>query len=175
MQRLARLEVGTANQLDEESFEDLIIGLAQPGYRLAWALLRDGDAAKDVVQDASVIAWRKMGGLGDRGRFRSWFLGIVANECRNARRKVARVHVGLPSDVAQASHEDRAVDRADLRRALQQLGYEDRLVVVLSFYLDLPIAEVAKIAGTSEGAARVRLHRAVRRLRPNVAMEEDLT
>jgi len=174
MQGYATREVGTAIRQNEESFDDLIIAMAQPAYRLAWALLRDADAAKDIVQDASVIAWRKIGRLDDRSRFRSWFLGIVANECRNARRKAARIHVGLPADAAHASEEDRAVLRADLRRALQELGYEDRLVVVLYFYLDLPLADVATIARTSEGAARVRIHRAIRRLRPGVAVEEDL-
>jgi DNA-directed RNA polymerase specialized sigma24 family protein len=57
---------------------------------------------------------------------------------------------------------------------LMNLGHRDRLVVSLYFYLDMPFDEIAEIAGCSVGAARVRLHRSVRRLRPDLALEEAL-
>jgi RNA polymerase sigma-70 factor, ECF subfamily len=50
-------------------------------------MLHDAPAAEDAVQEASLIAWRKLGRLQDQSRLRAWFLGIVANECRNARRR----------------------------------------------------------------------------------------
>jgi RNA polymerase sigma-70 factor (ECF subfamily) len=160
----------------EQSFADLLVPLVQPAYRLACALLHDGPAAEDVVQDASVIAWRKFGRLGDRSRLRAWFLGIVANECRNARRRTwfTSVGIGLPPVLAIASGENRIVDRADVRQALLQLPYGDRLVVTLYFYLDMPLPEIAAVAGSSVGAARARLYRAIRRLRPDLVIEEAL-
>ncbi|HEY0829592.1 MAG TPA: sigma-70 family RNA polymerase sigma factor [Candidatus Dormibacteraeota bacterium] len=163
-------------RVDEQSFTVLLVPLVQPAYRLACALLHDGPAAEDVVQDASVIAWRKFGRLGDRSRLRAWFLGIVANECRNAKRRrwFMSVGLGLPELLAVASGENRIVDRADLRQALRQLPYEDRLVVSLYFYLDMPLPEIAAVAGTSVGAARARLYRAIRRLRPDLVIEEAL-
>jgi RNA polymerase sigma-70 factor, ECF subfamily len=162
--------------MNEQSFTDLLAPLVQPAYRLACAMLHDGPAAEDVVQDASLIAWRKLGRLEDRSRLKGWFLGIVANECRNARRRrwLTRVNVGLPSGLSVLSGEDRVVSRADLRLALSRLAHEDRLVVVLYFYLDMPLADIAVVAGTSEAAARTRLYRAIRRLRPDVATEEAL-
>jgi DNA-directed RNA polymerase specialized sigma24 family protein len=47
-------------------------------------------------------------------------------------------------------------------------------VVVLYFYLDMPLEEVAAIMGSSTGAARARLYRAISKLRPGVAIEEAL-
>ena len=163
-------------RVNEQSFTDLLVPLVQPAYRLACALLHDGPAAEDVVQDASVIAWRKFGRLADRSRLRAWFLGIVANECRNAKRRrwFTSVGLGLPTLMAVASGENRIVDRADLRQALRQLPYEDRLVVSLYFYLDMPLTEIAAVAGTSVRAARSRLYRAIRRLRPDLVIEEAL-
>ena len=176
MQRVASPPLTVARTLSEQTFTDLLAPLAQPAYRLACAMLHDAPAAEDVVQEASLIAWRKLGGLDDRSRLRAWFLGIVANECRNARRRgwLSRVRVGLPATLSVASSEDRTVRRADLRQALRQLSHEDRLVVVLYFYLDMPLAEVAGIAGTTEAAARTRLYRAIRRLRPDMVVEEAL-
>jgi RNA polymerase sigma-70 factor, ECF subfamily len=161
---------------NEHSFADLLVPLLQSGYRLAGAMLHDPQAAEDVVQEASLIAWRKLPKLEDRSNVRAWFLGIVANECRNARRRrwLSRVTLGLPSRLAVGSGEDRLVNRADLRQALRQLRYEDQLVVTLYFYLDMTMPEIATVAGISIEAARSRLYRAVRQLRPELAIEEAL-
>jgi RNA polymerase sigma-70 factor (ECF subfamily) len=162
--------------MNEQAFTDLLVPLVQPAYRLACAMLHDASAAEDVVQDASVIAWRKVGRLQDQSKVRAWFLGIVANECRNAKRRrwLTAVTIGLPSGLSVVSGESRSVDRADMRQALRQLSHEDRLVVALYFYLDMPIDEIATVTHTSAGAARTRLYRAIRRLRPDLVIEEAL-
>ncbi|HSS94336.1 MAG TPA: sigma-70 family RNA polymerase sigma factor [Candidatus Dormibacteraeota bacterium] len=160
----------------EQTFTDLFAPLVEPGYRLACALLHDAAAAEDVVQEASLIAWRKVGRLEDRSRLRAWFLGIVANECRNARKRrwTTAVGHGLPAGLSVASSEEHVLQGADLRNALRQLPHQDRLVVILYFYLDMPLTEVAAVAGGSVGAVRARLYRAVRRLRPELAIEEAI-
>ena len=162
--------------MGEPSFTELLAPLVQPGYRLACAMLHDAQAAEDVVQEASLRAWRKLSRLEDVGRLRAWFLGIVANECRNARRKrwVTGVTIGLPNGLSVVSTEDRVLKGADLRRALRQLPHEDRLVVVLYFYLDMPLTEVAEVMGSTEAAARARLYRGIRRLRPDLVIQEAL-
>ena len=63
---------------------------------------------------------------------------------------------------------------ADLRRAIMRLTPRDRVVVVLFFYLDLPLEEVARAAGVSVAAARGRLYRSVKKLRPGLELEEAL-
>jgi len=81
----------------------------------------------------------------------------------------------LTEDISVVSSTEEATLRgADLRRAISRLGHDDRLVVVLYFYLDLPVDEVATVAGSSVGATRARLYRAIRKLRPDVAVEEEL-
>ena len=176
MQGLADGLLTRVDVSDERAFTDLLVPLIQPGYRLACAMLHDRSAAEDVVQDASLTAWRKLGKLEDQSHMRAWFLGIVANECRNARRKkwLTVVSLGVSSRTSVASAEERVVSGADLRRALMRLGHTDRLVVSLYFYLDLTVEEIARVAGCSMGAARVRLHRSIRRLRPDVGIEEAL-
>ena len=176
MQRVIEGTLTKVSRVNEQSFTDLLVPLVQPGYRLACAMLHDSHAAEDVVQDASLIAWRKLGRLHDRTRARAWFLGIVANECRNARRRLwfKRVSFGLPPTLGVVSGEDGWVSGADVRQALRSLSYDDRLVVSLYFYLDMPLTEVADAAGTSVGAARSRLYRAIRRLRSDLHTEEAL-
>ena len=66
-------------------------------------------------------------------------------------------------------------ERLDLESALRGLTDQQRLVLVLHYYLDLPMEEVAATLGISKGAAKSRVHRAVRALRPAVESMEVRT
>jgi RNA polymerase sigma factor (sigma-70 family) len=156
---------------DPRAFDDLIGPLVETGYRLALAMLRDRDAAEDVLQEASLKAWRRLRQLRDGRSVRPWFLMIVSNECRRHRRaRWARV-IRLPQVPERACPEP-AVDGLQLRQALAELPASDRMPLALFFYLDLPMEEVAQVLGVSPTAARARVYRAVRRLRLQV-QEED--
>jgi RNA polymerase sigma factor (sigma-70 family) len=172
MQQVAQIQ---SLPVGESTFADLLKPLIEPGFKLALAMLHEPTAAEDAVQEASFTAWRKLGRMADRGRLRPWFLGVVANKCRNARRNRWTSRTELTDDISVVSSEEATLRGADLRRAIARLGHDDRLVVVLYFYLDLPVDEVATVAGKSVGATRARLYRAIRKLRPGVAIEEALS
>jgi RNA polymerase sigma-70 factor (ECF subfamily) len=171
MQQVAEIK---SMPVGESTFADLLKPLIEPGFRLALAMLHDPTAAEDAVQEASFTAWRKLGRMADRGRLRPWFLGVVANKCRNARRSRWASRLELSEDITVVSSEEATLRGADLRRAIARLGHDDRLAVVLYFYLDLPVDEVATVTGKSVGATRTQLHRAIKKLRPGVAIEEAL-
>ena len=160
-----------AIQGDAESFSRLIEPLLDPAYRLAAVMLGDRGAAEDAVQEASIKAWRKIRQLrGDTASLRAWYLSIVANECRMSRRtrwwnviKLAEVRDPKP-------HEGESY--TDLHRALLRLSPDERLPLVLHFYLDLPLEEVARTLGVSASAAKSRIYRAAKRLRADLTMEE---
>ena len=177
MQQVARVKVlDMSGAAGERDFGDVLKPMIEPAFRLAFAMLHDPQAAEDAVQEASCTAWRKVAKLDDPGRLRAWFLGVVANKCRNARRGKWRADVtlGLPEELSVVSNEERSLQGADLRRAVGRLKHEDRPVVVLFFYLDMPLDEVAAAAGNSVAATRARLYRSVRRLRPDVAVQEAI-
>jgi RNA polymerase sigma-70 factor (ECF subfamily) len=155
-----------------DSFAILIEPLLDPAYRLAAVMLADRSSAEDAVQEASIKAWRKLRQLrGDVSSLRSWFLSIVANECRMTRRQrwwsVLKL-AELPS--AESTAEQSAT--SDLHRALLKLGPEDRLPLVLHFYLDLSLDEVARTLHVSPAAAKSRIYRAAKRLRSDLTLEE---
>jgi len=157
---------------DSDSFAVLIEPLLDPAYRLAAVMLADRSAAEDAVQEASIKAWRKFRQLrGDLKSLRPWFLSIVANECRMARRQrwwsVIKV-ADVPS--SQTSAEGGAT--SDLHQALLTLSPEERLPLVLHFYLDLPLDEVARALQVSPSAAKSRIYRAAKRLRSDLTLEE---
>jgi RNA polymerase sigma-70 factor (ECF subfamily) len=132
-------------------------------------MVRQRHEAEDVVQEAALKAWRKRRTFRPGSSLRPWFLAIVANESRMAIRRAKRGVEAAPEAVPA----DDQAEVADLRRALATLDAQSRMVLVLRYYLDLPHADVARILGISEGAARVRVHRALGRLRPVIDVTED--
>lgn len=174
MHSAAGLElVQRAKEGDEAAFTSLLRPLLEPAYRLAYGMLQDRALAEDAVQEAALKAWRKIHQLREGFQIRPWFYGIVANECRMSRRSHwwSLVKTAVPAGGSIAP-DGLGAERIDLRRALKELPMRQRLVVVMYFYLDLPLEEIARSTGVSFAAARGRLYRAIEHLRSALGPEE---
>jgi RNA polymerase sigma factor (sigma-70 family) len=160
----------TRKQADSAAFEAQIGPHLEAGYRTALAILRDPDAAHDAVQESAFKAWRKLGQLREgKSAARSWFLAIVANQCRSERRRHWWSVIRVP-EVEYPDGPDLSADNVDLNRELARLPREDRLALFLYFYLDLPMEEVGDVLGLSAGGAKSRVYRAAKKLRPGLEM-----
>jgi len=159
-----------------DAFSAQLEAVLDAAHRLATVMLRDRSAAEDAVQEAALKAWRKHGQLrGGAEGFRGWFLSIVANECRMARRTRWWHVVRFADPPAPAAPVDeRAVTSSDLRDAVLRLEPGDRAALFCFFYLDLPMEEAARVLGLSPSAARSRVYRAAQRLRPELDPSEEL-
>jgi RNA polymerase sigma-70 factor, ECF subfamily len=157
---------------DQAAFESLLRPLVEPGLRLAHSMLGDRRDAEDATQEALTRAWRKLHQLRPGTPVRPWFFAIVANQCRNLRRTPWFRLISLAETVGRPTAREPEVEHIDLERAMQQLPLADRGALFMFFYLDLPIEEVAATLGVSPAAAKSRIYRACRRLRPAVALEE---
>jgi RNA polymerase sigma-70 factor (ECF subfamily) len=163
-----------AAAIDQEEFLYLIQPVLHSAQRLAHGMLRSPTEAEDVVQDASLKAWSKIGTFQAGTDFKSWFLKIVANECRQTLRS-AWWKVVRKSSVDQGSirsPQDQFVAGDGVRQALNQLSYDQRVVIVLRYYLDLSFGQIGTTLGISPRTAKSRTHRALARLRPMFSIPE---
>lgn len=156
---------------DTGAYELLLAPVLADASRLAYGLLQDRSMAEDSVQEAAILAWRRLENVEAGRPFRPWFLGIVANRCREALRSRWRSVVPLP-DEDEAWTGDTPwtgdggwLEGADLRRALAELPHGHRLAIVLHFYLDLPLEEVSSVLGLGIAGVKARINRGLRRLR----------
>ncbi len=140
--------VPAAQEGDRLAFDAQVGPLIEPAYRLAFGMLHHREEAEDAVQEAAVKAWRKLGNLRSGADMRPWFLGIVANQCRTTRRS-------RWWSVIKLAHP----------QALRRLEPGQRAAVVLHFYLDLPLEQVATVLAIPIGTVKSRLSRGIRRLR----------
>lgn len=159
---------------DEAALVALLAPLLLPAYRLAFGMLRNREEAEDAVQEAALSAWTHRHTFRTGADARPWFFAIVANRCRTFRRS-RWSRILRQGDPVLSSQPDADLDAdLDLRRALIRLGHDDRLVLVLRYYVDLSYEDMATTLGISEQAARSRTQRAVRRLRPHLRHPEEL-
>ena len=161
-----------------EAFDEIVRRTHRDAYGLALRLTADEEDARDVVQDAYLRAYRSLDRFRGDAKFSTWLYRIVAN-CASTtmgRRRRHR-HDELPDEaqVADARADgDPAVQaavadlRAQLDEAIRELPPRLRAVVVLRDVYDLPHDAIADELGISVSAAKVRLHRARRRLRERV-------
>jgi RNA polymerase sigma-70 factor (ECF subfamily) len=161
---------------DEQEFLLLLEPLLPIAHRLAIGLLRSRSDAEDAVQSALLNAWHHFGQFRRDADLKPWLLTIVANECRRQRRARWWTVIKGEGFISGAARETAASDPAitDLRRALYRLPHDQRLVVILRYYLDLSFEEIAQTTGISTKAAKSRTYRALERLRlsPEVSPDE---
>lgn len=168
--------VDRARRGDRQAFAELVRASGARLDATARLILRDPELAQDAVQETLIRAWRSLPGLRDPSTFDHWLHSLVAHACidlvRKRRRRVVEVEL-TPIHIAEAfDHTGQIADRDLLDRALARLEPEARAVVVLHFYLDLPLPRVAQMLGIPDGTAKSRLHRSLGVLRSTLAIDE---
>ena len=161
---------------DPEAFSAAASTSISRMYAIATLILRDPDRAQDAVQDALVSAWRGVRALREPGAWDAWLQRNVVRACyRHARSEARRNLVwARVSVLGEPTIDDAGVTlaaRDELERGFRHLSLDQRAVLVLHFYLGLPLTEVADILGIPEGTAKSRLHRATQMLRAAIAAD----
>jgi RNA polymerase sigma-70 factor (ECF subfamily) len=137
-------------------------------YRLAGLLLGNAAEAEDAVQDGLVIAWQRFDELRDPDRFEAWLDRIVVNGCRDRLRRRGMVRflpLATEHDPADRDPFAAFLERDALLASVATLTGDERIVVVLRFWADLPLEAIADRLGWPLGTVKSRLHRALARLR----------
>jgi RNA polymerase sigma-70 factor, ECF subfamily len=164
--------VDRAKRGDHDAYAILVgasIGRLDAAARL---ILRDPELARDAVQDGLLRAWRHLPGLRDPDRFDAWIRQLVVNSCldlvRRRRRRaseVALAEIDMAGEIDLASS---IVDRDQLDDALRRLDPEWRAIVVMHYFLGMPLPDVAHNLGIPLGTAKSRLHRSLGLMRSTI-------
>ncbi len=153
---------------DAVAFERLVVRHHASMAKVAYAICGDAEVARDAVQAAWAVAWRRLPTLRDHGQVRAWLIAIAANEARQAVRRGRRhVVVDISSSLEVSGEGDPAdrISHVDLARALAGLKPDDRALLALRFAGGLDSVEIAAQLRLSPSGVRSRLSRLIERLR----------
>jgi RNA polymerase sigma-70 factor (ECF subfamily) len=154
---------------DEVAFARLIEAEAPRIYRAVLAVVRSPEDAQEVIQDATVRAWRHLDGLRDADSWPAWYRRIAVRQAfdragRQGRRRLHEIGLDSMGDKVEPDPTSGWADRVAVMTALAQLSNEDRALLGLRFGADLAVADVAAALDIPLGTAKSRLHRALSRL-----------
>ncbi len=167
--------VERAQHGDTKAFEVLAREAGGPLVAVAFRILRDVPAAEDAVQQTLVTAWRELPALRDPGRFEAWLYRILVRACAAEARRFGRWRTDVrdvsPAAPADTSEFRRVADRDELERGFRRLTPDQRAVIVLRYWRDLPQEEIAETLDIPLGTVKSRLHHATAALRAALEAE----
>jgi RNA polymerase sigma factor (sigma-70 family) len=143
-------------------------------YNFAFRFLKNSEAAEDATQEVFVKMLRHAHQFHGDAKLSTWLFSITANWCRDYLRKADNktkesdevlVTLPAPSEYSPDRTLEQREDEQRVRRALELLTAEQREAILLSRYQGLSYAEIAQIAGCSEGAVKTRVFRAMETLK----------
>lgn len=168
---------------DETAIAQLIEEYQLGVFRLALSILNDPGEANEATQDTFIAALRSLKSYHERSTFKAWLYKIALNISRSRLRKrkalerlqqtltsifeVGSQLVPSPEEAVIADEED-----ATIRLALSKLGEKHRIPIVLRYYHELSVAEIAEIMNIKEGTVHSRLSIARDRLRAHLENQQ---
>ena len=169
-----RALVEQAQRGDREAFQALAFAVSDRLFGAAHRILRDFDAAGDALQMALVRIWRDLPSLRDPDRFEAWAHRALVRSChdqlRRERRSATPLRI-LETDSVAEDPSGAVTNREEVERAFRRLNADQRAVIVLQYYRELSLPEIAELLQVPLGTVRSRAHYAKRVLR--AAIEAD--
>lgn len=154
---------------DSEAFIKLIRQLESSLHYMAKSILHKDEDVADALQETILKAYKAVPALREPKYFKTWIFRILINECHNliAQRSGSIAYAGIPP-VSSYSGD---YEKVDLREAVDRLDESQRIAVILHYFEDLPLRQVARVLDISESAVKMRLSRArdaLQRTLPNI-------
>ncbi len=169
------------NKSDNEARRRLFEAYYKKTFAVAYNILRNRENAEDITQDAFIKAFQNIHQLKDQTKFGAWLAVIASNLARNFLKREKRIDYTDGEIIIKNSSEANYTEEIAMRsleidrvqQAIKALPPDHYQVVVLQYYYDLRIEEIASMLKLSPGTVKSRLHRARQRLAKILELEND--
>lgn len=153
----------------EQFLERLMNEYGDTILRMCYMYLKDYHLAEDAVQETFLKAMKAYGSFEHKSGERTWLIRIAINCCKNMMRTrwfgIIKNNLSEPPELIGADPADSFPEKDFVSTAVMKLNVNDRQVLVLYYYQELSVKEIAKILGKTENATTQRLNRARNRLK----------
>ncbi|RJE82827.1 sigma-70 family RNA polymerase sigma factor [Paenibacillus sp. 1011MAR3C5] len=134
-------------------------------YGIAYAYMRNEADALEAVQETVCRVWMKRRSLREPRYFATWMIRILIHVCMDERKKRKREQPSPNERLERAADSDRTIERIGMAEQIAKLPPRYRMVVVLKYYRDMTVMEIAKLLEKPDGTIRTWLHKALKQLR----------
>lgn len=152
----------------ETLIQDLLVGQYEKYYRMAYSYVHSENDAQDIVQEAAYKAIYHAEKLKEPGFADTWICRIVINEAMNYIKKNKKTYVELEEvDVGR----EEVYEDVDLRAAIDRLSPKDKTIIVLRFFEDMSLEQIAEICDENVNTIKSRLYRTLKKLKIDLQEE----
>lgn len=155
----------TAYSGDEAAFFQLVSEQKRILYGIAYSYLHSEVDAQEILQEATFKAWIKRKSLKDPERFTPWLIRILINCCKDELKRRKRMSLVEPGRSVSGVMEMASDRRLDMEQALEGIKPKYRQVLVLKYYRDMTLIEIAEILEKPEGTIKTWLNKGLKQLR----------
>ncbi|MDO4544349.1 MAG: RNA polymerase sigma factor [Clostridia bacterium] len=152
---------GQRNIKSREGFSDATAKVSRLLFSVSFSILHNQELCADAVQNAIMKAWRNRRSLREASKFKSWIVKIVINESKHIAKQLKELPLEEDIPAAQFGHEV----RIDVANAVQKLDEKYRIPIVLFYFEDMSVSEIATVLALPKGTVVSRLSRARDRLK----------
>ena len=154
-----------------ETLGDLLSAYGRELQAVAYLITRDQPEAEDIVIETLLTAFERAGSIRDERALRAWLLRVATNQALGRRRKTARlVRLEMsPDSAGPGDFASESSTRMVLLAGIADLPLQMRAAVVLRYYADLSVEEIATTLGKSPNTIKAQLQTALDRLRVHLA------
>ena len=150
-------------QEKDELFNELITPLKAKLYKTGMAILKNDDDVCDALQEALISGYKNLEKLEKEEYFFTWMIRIMINKCYDIiknNKKIININQKLENYHENEYYYDWYKEESDVEKALNSIKEELRLIVVLYYYNDFSVKEIAEICNIPQGTVKSRLARA---------------
>jgi len=160
-------------EFDNQRFDDLYQKYAVIVFRTAYNFLLNKDDAEDIVQEVFIKYFISNKTFNDDDHEKAWILTVTANLSKNVLRSKSRQNLELDDTIKIVDHKfDKAItNHLDLEEAMKKLTANQRLVIYLFYYEQIPIKNIAKIMKSNENTVKSHLLRAKSKMKTYLEKE----
>ncbi|WP_017813013.1 sigma-70 family RNA polymerase sigma factor [Paenibacillus shenyangensis] len=168
---LHTLSVDADYACEEERFYQTVLSHRNQLYQIACSYLRNKEDALEAIQEATFRAWKKRKILKNPAAFKPWIIRILIYICideQRRRKRISPIPEQMPEPSVQLDHR-----RMQMLSVLEKIKPKYRHILLLRYYNDMTVPEIARILDKPEGTIKTWQHQALKQLRKHMDKQED--
>jgi len=156
-----------AQKGNEKAFVELLQHEKLKLYKMAYLYMKNENDTLDVVQETVARAFASISTVKEPAYFSTWLTKICINTALESIRKKNKI-IYMEQPITEIVNEPAIDEKLDLFEAIEQLDEKYKSVILLKYYQDLPVKEIAQLLQCPEGTVKTNLHRAIQQLKKYV-------
>jgi RNA polymerase sigma-70 factor, ECF subfamily len=164
--------LSSSKKIKEKKVKDYIVNNQESFYKVAYSYVKNEDDALDIVHDAICKALYKIDSLKDVDLAKPWFYKILVNSAIDYIR-VNKKYISLTEEELINEHEVHDIyPDIDLEKALDKLPKEYRIIIILRYFEDMKIEDIANVLSENTNTIKTRLYKGLRKLKIKIKTDD---